>query len=156
MMLTKLAAPFVLAAGCAALAASAQAQPAAFGGPKMLIHGNYCGPGNNAPLPPIDALDAACARHDACTPQGGLPSQACNLRLQQEATLISRDPRQPQDVRSLAGLVAATATLIPSEPNARRLPAAVSTGPAYGAYAPAVTQPAPTVEMDSDDEADAD
>ena len=25
----------------------------------MLIHGNYCGPGNNAPRPPIDALDAA-------------------------------------------------------------------------------------------------
>src|ERR1700712_5852682 len=115
----------ILAALCAA---PALAQPAANGGPKFLLHGNYCGPGNNAPLPPIDALDAACARHDACTPQGGLPSQACNLRLQQEATLISRDPRQPQDVRSLAGLVAATATLIPSEPNARGLAAAVSTG----------------------------
>ena len=80
--------------GCAALAAPSYAQPAAFGGPKMLIHGNYCGPGNNAPLPPIDALDAACARHDACTPEGGLPTPACNLRLQQEAALIARDPRQ--------------------------------------------------------------
>ncbi|MEE7448312.1 hypothetical protein MRF4_11045 [Methylobacterium radiotolerans] len=150
MMLTKLAAPLVLAAGCAALAASAQAQPAAFGGPKMLIHGNYCGPGNNAPLPPIDALDAACARHDACTPQGGLPSQACNLRLQQEATLISRDPRQPEEVRSMAGLVAATATLIPSEPSARRVPASVVAGPASGGYAPAVSQP--TVDVDTDDD----
>jgi hypothetical protein len=157
MMLTKLAAPFVLAAGCAALAASAQAQPAAFGGPKMLIHGNYCGPGNNAPLPPVDALDAACARHDACTPDGGLPSQACNLRLQQEATLISRDPRQPQDLRSLAGLVAATAILIPSEPNARRVPASVTTGPASGTYAPAVTQAPPAVDIDTDEDgADAD
>ncbi|WCS26311.1 hypothetical protein LOK46_05605 [Methylobacterium sp. NMS14P] len=157
MMLTRLAVPLVLAAGCAALAGAAQAQPAAFGGPKMLIHGNYCGPGNNAPLPPIDALDAACARHDACTPQGGLPSQACNLRLQQEAALISRDPRQPDDVRSLAGLVAATATLIPSEPNARRLPASVATGPAPGAYLPDATRPAPTVDIDPDDDgADAD
>lgn len=157
MMLTKLAFPLVLAAGCAALAGAAQAQPAAFGGPKMLIHGNYCGPGNNAPLPPIDALDAACARHDACTPEGGLPSQACNLRLKQEATLISRDPSQPDDVRSLAGLVAATATLIPSEPNARRVPASVTTGPASGAYVPAVTRPAPTVDVDPDDDgADAD
>lgn len=159
MMLTKLAVPLVLAAGCGALAGAAQAQPAAFGGPKMLIHGNYCGPGNNAPLPPIDALDAACARHDACTPEGGLPSQACNLRLKQEATLISRDPSQPDDVRSLAGLVAATATLIPSEPNARRVPASVTTGPASGAYVPAVTRPAPTVDPDpdpDDDGADAD
>ena len=157
MMLTKLAVSLVLAAGCAALAGAAQAQPAAFGGPKMLIHGNYCGPGNNAPLPPIDALDAACARHDACTPEGGLPSQACNLRLKQEATLISRDPSQPDDVRSLAGLVAATATLIPSEPNARRVPASVTTGPASGAYVPAVTRPAPTVDVDPDDDgADAD
>jgi hypothetical protein len=156
MMLTRLAAPFLLAAGCAAFAVPSHAQPAAFGGPKMLIHGNYCGPGNNAPLPPIDALDAACARHDACTPQGGLPSQACNLRLQQEATLISRDPRQPQDVRSMAGLVAATATLIPSEPNARSMPAAVTTSPSPEAYAPALDRSAPA-DMDAEsDEPDAD
>ena len=61
-MFTRLAAPLLLVAGCAGLASPSQAQPAAFGGPKILIHGNYCGPGNNAPLPPIDALDAACAR----------------------------------------------------------------------------------------------
>jgi hypothetical protein len=156
MKLTRLAAPLLLAAGSAALAAPSYAQPAAFGGPKMLIHGNYCGPGNNAPLPPIDALDAACARHDACTPQGGLPSPACNLRLKQEATLISRDPRQPQDVRSLAGFIAATATLIPSEPSSGSMPASVSAGPRQGAYAPAVD---PSVLGDPDvdgDEPDAD
>jgi hypothetical protein len=85
------------------------AQPAANGGPKFLIHGNYCGPGNNAPLPPIDALDAACARHDACTPDVGLPSRACNLRLEREAQAVARDPRQPDDVRSLAGFVASFA-----------------------------------------------
>ncbi|MFF9553237.1 hypothetical protein [Methylobacterium fujisawaense] len=156
MMITKLAASLLLAAGCAALAAPSYAQPAAFGGPKMLVHGNYCGPGNNAPLPPIDALDAACARHDACTPNGGLPSQACNLRLQREATLISRDPRQPQDVRSMAGLVAASATLIPTDPNARSVPASVSTDATQDAYAPALDRSAPAGLEDDADDSDAD
>ncbi|APT29955.1 hypothetical protein MCBMB27_00664 [Methylobacterium phyllosphaerae] len=155
-MITKLAASLLLAAGCAALAAPSYAQPAAFGGPKMLVHGNYCGPGNNAPLPPIDALDAACARHDACTPNGGLPSQACNLRLQREATLISRDPRQPQDVRSMAGLVAASATLIPTDPNARSVPASVSTNATQDAYAPALDRSAPAGLEDDADDSDAD
>lgn len=155
-MITKLAASLLLAAGCAALAAPSYAQPAAFGGPKMLVHGNYCGPGNNAPLPPIDALDAACARHDACTPNGGLPSQACNLRLQREATLISRDPHQPQDVRSMAGLVAASATLIPTDPNARSVPASVSTNATQDAYAPALDRSAPAGLEDDADDSDAD
>ena len=133
MLLSRLAAPFVLVAGCAAFAGASQAQPAAFGGPKMLIHGNYCGPGNNAPLPPIDALDAACARHDACTPQGGLPSKACNLRLQREAELIARDPRTPDKERSMAGMIAMGATMIPTEPQA---------------------VPAATVSPDEDDDAE--
>ncbi|MCJ2125046.1 hypothetical protein [Methylobacterium sp. J-077] len=144
------AAPLALAAF---LAVPAEAQPAAFGGPKILIHGNYCGPGNNAPLPPIDALDAACARHDACTPAGGLPSQACNLRLQRDAALVSRDPRQPDDLRALAGLVAASATLIPAEPGPQRLPASVTTGTMPGAYAPSLSQPDPGAGL-SDEEPD--
>ena len=144
------AAPLALAAF---LAVPAEAQPAAFGGPKILIHGNYCGPGNNAPLPPIDALDAACARHDACTPAGGLPSQACNLRLQRDAALVSRDPRQPDDLRALAGLVAASATLIPAEPGPQRLPASVTTGTMPGAYAPSLSQPDPAAGL-SDEEPD--
>ncbi len=118
MKFSTLTAPFILAAGCAAFAGASQAQPAAFGGPKMLIHGNYCGPGNNAPLPPIDALDAACARHDACTPQGGLPSRACNLRLQREAEMISRDPRTPEKERAMAGMIAMGAGAIPTSPDA--------------------------------------
>jgi hypothetical protein len=97
-----------------AWAAPSLAQPAANGGPKLLIHGNYCGPGNNAPLPPIDALDAACAHHDACTPDVGLPTKACNVRLQREAEAVARDPRQPDDVRSLAGFVASFAASNPS------------------------------------------
>ncbi len=29
-------------------------------------YGNYCGPRNRRPRPPIDGLDAACQRHDEC------------------------------------------------------------------------------------------
>ncbi|KZC02276.1 hypothetical protein OMR07_01310 [Methylobacterium organophilum] len=115
-----LAAPALLAA---AWAAPSSAQPAANGGPKFLIHGNYCGPGNNAPLPPVDALDAACARHDACTPDVGLPTKACNLRLEREAAAVARDPRQPDDVRSLASFVASFAASNASRPAPTMLPA---------------------------------
>lgn len=104
-------------------AGPSMAQPAANGGLKFLIHGNYCGPGNNAPLPPIDALDAACARHDACTPDVGVPSKACNLRLEREAEVVARDPRQPDNVRSMAGFVAAFASSNPSSTTPRVLPA---------------------------------
>lgn len=85
----------------------------------MLLHGNYCGPGNNAPAAPVDALDAACARHDACTPDGGLPSKACNLRLQVDAERVATDPRQPEDIRMMAGLVATGAAMMPSVTVAR-------------------------------------
>ncbi|WP_244472578.1 MULTISPECIES: hypothetical protein [unclassified Methylobacterium] len=83
---------------------------------KTLLHGNYCGPGNNAPLAPIDALDAACARHDACTPDEGLPARACNLRLQAEAEGVAQDSRQPAPLRALAGVVASGAAMMPFDP----------------------------------------
>lgn len=108
-MLSRTVLLFLLAVG---FAAPAVAEPGAMGEPKMLIHGNYCGPGNNAPLPPVDALDAACARHDACTPIGTMPSRACNARLQREADTISRDPKQPADLRATASFVAAGAALL--------------------------------------------
>lgn len=89
------------------------AQPTtAVGQPTALLHGNYCGPGNNAPAAPIDALDAACAKHDACTPDGRIGSKACNLRLQREAEAISRDPGQPDDLRALAGIVSVGASMM--------------------------------------------
>ena len=109
----RIALPLVLAT---VMTSPALAQPALMPrAPALLIHGNYCGPGNNAPLPPIDALDRACAHHDACTPNVGLPSQACNTRLQREAEAVSRDPRQPEDLRALAGFVATGAGMIPSD-----------------------------------------
>ena len=120
---TFLGAAAILAAICAG---PALAQPAANGGPKFLLHGNYCGPGNNAPLPPIDALDAACARHDACTPDVGLPSKACNLRLEREAAAVARDPDQPDDVRSLASFVASFAATSASSAAPSVLPAGLA------------------------------
>lgn len=84
----------------------------------LLFHGNYCGPGNRGPhAAPVDALDRACMRHDACTPEApALPSCACNTRLRRDADLIARNPRQPDDLRSLARAVADGATLLPCRP----------------------------------------
>ncbi|MEG9501059.1 MAG: hypothetical protein MIN69_04185 [Methylorubrum extorquens] len=110
----RLAAP-TLSAACLALPVHASPENVP-GAPKMLVHGNYCGPGNNAPLAPLDALDQACARHDTCTPDGALPSKACNLRLQADAERVAQDPRQPSDLRSMARLVASGAAMMPSDP----------------------------------------
>lgn len=119
MTMSRLAVPAVIAA---CLALPAHASPGNVpGAPKMLVHGNYCGPGNNAPLAPVDALDQACARHDACTPDGALPSKACNLRLQADAERVAQDPRQPTDLRSMAGLVASGAAMMPFDPAQRSL-----------------------------------
>ena len=82
--------------------------------PSGLFHGNYCGPGNNAPAAPIDALDAACARHDACSPGSGLATKVCNLRLQRDAEAISQDPQQPGELRTLAGFVSVGASMMMS------------------------------------------
>lgn len=115
-MRTRIAAFCLAAAGLS----SAQAQAQDFSStPPLLVHGNYCGLGNRAPLPPVDALDRACARHDACTPAGGLPSRLCNLRLSREADLIARDPRQPDDVRAAAGFIAFSAATMPFDPAPR-------------------------------------
>ncbi|WP_375276340.1 hypothetical protein [Methylorubrum thiocyanatum] len=122
--------PLVLLAGLAtpALAQTAPAvRPLA-----LLVHGNYCGPGNNAPAAPVDALDAACARHDACTPDDALPSRACNLSLQVEAGRVADDPRQPEDLRLMAGLVASGAAMMLSAPPGAPAPAIVPTPAAAG------------------------
>lgn len=107
----KVAAPLLLST---CWTGSAMAESAVLGGPTLLVYGNYCGMGNNAPSLPIDALDAACARHDECTPDHDLPTKTCNLRLEQEAHAIALDLRQPGDVRMMASLVASFASSNPS------------------------------------------
>lgn len=82
----------------------------------LLFHGNYCGPGNRAPLPPVDALDRACMHHDACSPDAGsgrLPTCGCNRRLRAEALVVARSPRQAAELRATARSVADGATLLP-------------------------------------------
>ncbi|MCJ2124949.1 hypothetical protein MKL11_20795 [Methylobacterium sp. J-077] len=111
------------------MVSSARAGDGSLGEPKMLIYGNYCGPGNNAPKPPIDALDAACARHDSCTPTGAMPTPTCNARLEQEAAAIARDPRQPPDLRMMADFVAAGAKLLQATNELGISPAAMPSTP---------------------------
>lgn len=114
MMMSRLAASALVAA---CLALPAHASPGNVpGAPKMLVHGNYCGPGNNAPLAPVDALDQACARHDARTSDRALPTKACNLRLRADAERVAQDPRQLPDLRNMAGLVTSGAAMMPFDP----------------------------------------
>jgi tRNA(fMet)-specific endonuclease VapC len=146
MKMSRLAAPILLAACIAAPACALPADTS--GAPKMLLHGNYCGPSNNAPLAPIDALDQACARHDACTPDGVLPSKACNLRLQADAERVAQDLRQPSDLRALAGLVASGAAMMPFDPSPRSV---VPVGMPSVESAPIVGQPSLKEDIVTDD-----
>lgn len=85
----------------------------------LVFHGNYCGPGSRgAGLPPTDALDRACMHHDACSPPAGqgLPSCACNDRLEREASLVAHSPRVRDDLRSTAEFVAMGAKVLACEP----------------------------------------
>lgn len=87
-------------------------------GPGFLIYGNYCGPGNRGPrYRPIDALDLACAHHDACWPAepGILPACACNERLHLEAGAVARNPRMSARTRETAQFISDFASAIPCE-----------------------------------------
>ena len=70
---------------------------------KELYHGNYCGVGQRgADLPPTDALDAACQRHDACYDTAGHRSCACDKKLRREATAVSERPDVTLEIRRRA------------------------------------------------------
>ncbi|MDR7035587.1 hypothetical protein J2X36_000322 [Methylobacterium sp. BE186] len=81
----------------------------------LLIHGNYCGPGNRGPAyPPVDALDVACMHHDACTPPpGDIARCACHDRLHAEAGLVASNPAVPRALRDKAKFVSDAAMLLP-------------------------------------------
>ena len=101
--------------------ATATAQEIMLPGPSgqggFLIHGNFCGPGNRGPgYPPIDALDRACAHHDACWPDpasGRMPTCGCNRRLQVEAGAVARNPHAPAEIRQTARFISDFATTLP-------------------------------------------
>lgn len=117
----------LMAGALVVLTAAGQAQTFGNGGRNpavatdgaTLIHGNYCGAGNQPGKPPIDALDLACMNHDACSPTGGMPTCECNARLRDEAFAVSKDPRQTPELRSLASLTAAAASVMMCNPMKR-------------------------------------
>ena len=78
----------------------------------LLIHGNYCGIGNRPGAPPVDDLDAACMRHDACTQTGKMPSCKCDDLLRIEAGEIAQDPATRADIAALATATAASMTVL--------------------------------------------
>lgn len=70
---------------------------------RELFHGNYCGTGQRGEgLPPTDALDAACMRHDACYDAAGYRSCACDATLKRDAALVSENPAVALEVRRRA------------------------------------------------------
>lgn len=78
---------------------------------KELFHGNYCGKGQRGEgLPPIDDLDAACMRHDACYDSAGYSSCACDAALRREAAAVSDGTGASLEVRRRALSVAEAAT----------------------------------------------
>ncbi|WP_366848481.1 hypothetical protein [Methylobacterium sp.] len=80
----------------------------------ILVHGNYCGPGNRSPLKPVDALDVACMHHDSCSPpRGQIGTCACNDRLNREAALVADDPSEPATTRDTAEFIAGAALALP-------------------------------------------
>lgn len=128
--------------------AATQNMPDALKNGELVFHGNYCGTGNRAGSDPIDALDVACMRHDACTPTGGVQNCACNARLAKEAGAVARDSRQPAELRSLATLTATAATAgmvlcMPGPLVADRAPK-----PAPAAPRPAPVPPRPIENVD--------
>ncbi|MCJ2137796.1 hypothetical protein MKK69_27765 [Methylobacterium sp. J-026] len=117
------AAAALLVLGLVACAATAWAQeiipPGPSGRGAVLIYGNFCGPGNRGPgYKPIDALDRACAHHDACSADplsGTLTHCACNRRLEAEAGAVARDRRAPAQTRETAQFIADFATALPCQ-----------------------------------------
>lgn len=78
----------------------------------LLIHGNFCGIGGRPGLAPVDALDAACMRHDGCTKTGALPSCICNERLKDEASAIVADPAATAALKTLSAAVVASMSVL--------------------------------------------
>lgn len=78
-----------------------------------LYHGNYCGKGDRGPgRPPVDELDAACMRHDACYDERGRGSCACDKQLGREALAVSEMKALSRELRARAAAVAEAASLM--------------------------------------------
>ena len=96
--------PAVLIVACFAGVPS----PAAAGDLIAHFHGNYCG--NEASDPtfrkrPIDALDAACMRHDRCYLKHPNQTCGCNERLAAETGRLAQAPRLSEDLHQKARIL---------------------------------------------------
>lgn len=79
----------------------------------LVVYGNYCGPGQRGVNPkPIDALDAACMRHDACTPVEGLPACSCHAWLRYDAHQVAMSPRHSELTRNMARFIRDVADIL--------------------------------------------
>lgn len=82
----------------------------------LIYHGNHCGWGSRgARLPPTDALDAACRRHDICWARVGPNRCVCHDALAAEAEAIAADARTSPELREKATTITALFQTIPCE-----------------------------------------
>lgn len=108
-------AALLLAASPATASAQTALDPLLHG--QLVFHGNDCGHGQRGRHPvPVEALDAACPRHDACVTDFQLPTYACDIRLAQEVTRVARDPRTPAEERQAADFTARGSAVLPRRP----------------------------------------
>jgi hypothetical protein len=79
---------------------------------RELYHGNYCGRGSRGAdlLSPVDDLDAACMRHDACYTGASYPSCGCDRALTREAVAIADSSVYSRELRARAGTIAEAAS----------------------------------------------
>ena len=79
-----------------------------------LYHGNHCGWGTRGRnLPPVDALDAACLRHDRCWARVGQNSCVCDNALAAEAAAVAADESLDTELRDRAVTVGALFRILP-------------------------------------------
>lgn len=93
---------FVIIAALWPLSTTAQSIP---------VYGNWCGPNYPAnPVTagaPVDALDAACMRHDICTANRGRFDCGCDLALMSELRNTRwQNPRIQSDARGIYDAIA--------------------------------------------------
>lgn len=121
----------LLAAGAIAACSNVQPKVQRDSAGRMAVYGNWCGPDHPkysaqvTPPSPIDALDAACMRHDQCYDAHGFLACSCDATLTAEL-------REEMAKGTYAGLELATARAVHAH-----FAASPCTGDTAGKAAPA-------------------
>lgn len=97
--------------GAVLVFAAVMAAPAGAEGLAFPVHGNWCGPWHSGG-PAVDALDAACMRHDKCYETAGVLNCACDLAFMDElrrmawpSEAVYRDARAIYEIVGVAPCV---------------------------------------------------